>query len=139
MADDHAGRAVEPRQPTNDGLVVGVHAVAVQFVEVGEHFAHVVQRVGTLGMAGDKGRLPRRELGVDFLGQGLALLLQTSDFVGDVYRRIGLHIAQLLDLVFKFGQRLFKFQKCIAHVVWFRRWAAWCASVLDRCRFQTAP
>ncbi len=139
MANDHAGRAVETRQAAHDGLVVGVHAVAVQFVEIGEHFAHVVQRVGTLGMAGDQGRLPRRELGVDFLGQGLALLLQTSDLVGDVYGRIGLHVAQLLDLVLKLGERLFEFQKCIAHVVWFRRWAAWRASVLNRSRFQTAP
>ncbi|KAG1171022.1 hypothetical protein G6F35_017134 [Rhizopus arrhizus] len=86
MADHHAGGAVEAREAADDGLVVGVHAVAVQFMEVGEHFAHVVQRVGALGVAGDKGRLPRRELGVDFLGQGLALLLQTSDLVGDVYR-----------------------------------------------------
>ncbi|CUJ22821.1 Uncharacterised protein [Achromobacter sp. 2789STDY5608633] len=139
VADHHAGRAVEARQAAHDGLVVGVHAVAVQFVEVGEDFAHVVQRVGTLGVAGDQRRLPRRELGVDFLGQRLALLLQTSDLVGDVHRRIGLHIAQLLDLVLKLGERLFKFQKCIAHVVWFRRWATWIASVLDRRRFQTAP
>ncbi|MNT57472.1 hypothetical protein D3C72_1948420 [compost metagenome] len=90
-------------------------------------------------MARDQRRLPGRQLGVDFLGQCLALLLQTSDFIGDVHRRISLHVAQLLDLVLELGERLFKFQKCIAHVVWFRRWAAWGASVLNRCRFQTAP
>src|SRR5690606_35927511 len=123
VTDDHARGAVKARQAAHDGLVVGVHAVAVQLVEIGEYFTHVVERVRPLRVARHQGRLPGGELAVDFLGQRLAFLLQAADLVGDIHRRIGLYIAQLLDLVFKLGQRLFEFKECIAHEVWFRYWA----------------
>ena len=79
----------------------------MQFMEIGEDFAHVIKRVGALRVARDQRRLPGRELGVDFFGQILAFLLQTSDFVGDVDSRIGLDIAELLDLALELAQRLF--------------------------------
>jgi hypothetical protein len=58
MTDHHAGLAVEARQATDDGLVIRKVAVAVHFDKVGKALAHIVERIGTLGMAGDLGDLP---------------------------------------------------------------------------------
>src|SRR5213076_2627889 len=37
MSDEHASHAIEPGQPTDDGGIIGVGAIAVQLVEIGEH------------------------------------------------------------------------------------------------------
>jgi hypothetical protein len=50
----------------------------MQFVEVGEDLAHVVHGVGTLRVTRDLRDLPRRQLGVDVLGQLLAFLARRS-------------------------------------------------------------
>ena len=54
--------------------------VAVQFHKIGEDFVDVVQRVGTLGVAGDLGDLPGREVAVNVFGELLAFLGQLVDF-----------------------------------------------------------
>ena len=53
--------------------------IAVEFDEIGEYFVDIVQRVGTLGMAGNLGDLPRREVRIDVLGELLALLAELID------------------------------------------------------------
>ena len=83
--------------PTIAGIV-GIRAVAVQLVEIGEHSGDVVERVGPLRVARDLRDLPRGQLAVDLLRQLLALLVQPGDLVGDVDRGIFVHVAQLVDL-----------------------------------------
>ena len=80
------------------------------FLELGEDLVHVVQRVRALRMARDLRHLPRAEVGVDVLGQLLALAGQTLDLVGDVDRRFVLHVAQFIDLRFQFGDRLLELE-----------------------------
>ncbi len=93
-------------------------------------------------MAGDQWRgLPRRELGVDFLGQVSGSSCCRRPISSEMSTaESACTIAQLFDLGLKLGQRLFKFQKCICacSVVPQMRLPR-CASVLNRCRFQTAP
>ena len=62
-------------------------------------------------MARDLRHLPGRELGVDLLGQRLALLLQARDLLGDVDRRIVLHEAQLFDARFELRDRLLEIEE----------------------------
>ena len=45
MADHQYRLAVQPRQPADDGMIVGEGAVAVQFLKVGEQSFHIVQGV----------------------------------------------------------------------------------------------
>ena len=68
-------------------------------------------------MARDLRDLPRRQIGVNFLGQLLAFFLQPRNFFGNIQRRIVLHEAQFLDLGFEFGNRLFEFEKSDFHTV----------------------
>ena len=116
MPDHHARLAVEARESADDRLIVRVLAVAVQFAEIGEHAADVVERVRPLRMARDLRDLPRRELAVDFLGELLAFFLQPRDLVGNVHRRVLVHVTQFLDLLLQFGDRLFEFEERLLHV-----------------------
>jgi orotidine-5'-phosphate decarboxylase len=84
MADHHARLAVEARQAANDGMVVRVTAVTMQFLEVGENQVDVVQGIGPLRMPRDQGALPRRELGVDLFGQALVFGIETGNFLGNL-------------------------------------------------------
>ena len=113
VADDHAGHAIEARQPAHDGLVVGKVPVPVHLDEVGEAVAHIVQRVGALGMARDLGDLPGREVAVDVLGQLQALFAELLDLFRDVDCAFGLHVAQFLDFGFELGDGLLKIQKVL--------------------------
>ena len=61
--------------------------------------------------------LPRRELGVDFLGQGLAFLLKPGNLFGNIDRRISLRQAQAFDIVFEVGNRMFKVEKTGFHQI----------------------
>src|SRR4051812_20150947 len=115
MADDHAGRALEARQTAHDRGVLRVRAVAVQLFEVGEQCLNVVQCVGPLRMARDLRDLPRRELAVDVLGEGVAALGEALDFVGDIGRRVVLHKAQFLDAVLKLRDGLLELEEGRLH------------------------
>ena len=86
-------------------------AVAVHLDKIGEQRIHIVQRVGTLGMARDLGDLPGRQVAVDVFGQLLAFFAQLVDFIGDVDGRLALHIAQLFNLGFEFGNGLLEIEK----------------------------
>ncbi len=111
LAQHHAGVAIETRQAAHDRQVVRIVAVAVQFNEVGEDVAHVVERVGALGVAGNLGDLPRAQIAVDVLGELLALFAELVDFFRDIHRALGLHVAQFFDFGFEFGNRLLEIQK----------------------------
>ena len=84
MAQHHAGRAVEAGQTADDAQVIGKMPVAVKLDKVGEYFVDVVQRVRALGVAGDLGDLPGREVAVDVFGELLAFLGELIDLVGNI-------------------------------------------------------
>jgi len=111
LAQHHAGLAVEARQPADDALVVGKVAVAVQLDKMAKNFAHVIERVGALAVAGDLGHLPRREVGVEVFGELQAFFAQLFDLLRDIDRRLALHVAQLFDFAFKLGEGLLEIEK----------------------------
>ena len=103
LANHHTGCAVKSRQTTNDAEVVRKMAVTVQLHKMGEQFVHIVHGVRALGVAGNLGDLPGRQITVDVFGKLLAFFGQLVDFSRDVYRGLGLHIAQFFNLVFQLG------------------------------------
>ena len=116
VADDHHALAVEPGQTADDGGIVRIITVAMQLFEIGKQVLDIIQRIGTLRVARNLRNLPRRELGVNILGQRLALLLQSADLIRDIKCGIILHIAQLLDLALQLGDRLLEIQKGNFHL-----------------------
>ncbi|KAF4530411.1 hypothetical protein B566_EDAN018552 [Ephemera danica] len=68
----HAGLAIEAGHAADDGQIISVVAITMQFMEIGEAFAYVVQRVGPLRVAGDLRHLPGRQARIDFLARKLA-------------------------------------------------------------------
>ena len=115
MADDHYRTAADLREPADDRLVVGVKAVAVQLVEIGHDVIDVVERIGTQGMARNLADLPGRQVGINLFCQAQAFLPQRLDFLVDIEFVVAADKAQFADLVFKFSDRLFKFQKIGIH------------------------
>ena len=111
VTDNDARLSAESSHPADDRMVIRKRAITVQFFKVREDMIDVIKRVGALRMPCDLSNLPRRQLSVDILGQGLALGLQPANFFGDVDSGIVLHKTQLFDLAFQFGDRLFKVQK----------------------------
>ena len=111
VADDDDALAVKPRQTADDGVIVGIVAVAVQFLEIGTERGDVVQSIGTLRMAGNLGNLCRRELGIDGFGQLVAFFLQAFDFIADVHGGFALDETQFFDFFGQFGNRLLEIKK----------------------------
>ena len=115
-------------------------AVAVQLDGIGEDLVHVVERVRPLRMARDLRDLPRRQLGVDVLGELLALLAEPVDLFGDVDGRLGLHVAQLFDLGLELRDRLLEIEEVSSSST--SSSSCCCArlpSVGDRQRVEDAP
>ena len=108
----YALQALRSNQTAVDALTVRKMPVAVQFNEIGEDFMHIVQRVRALRMARDFGDAPGRQLGIDVLRELLTLAAELVDLFGDIDSRLRLYVTQFLDLGLKFGDRLFKIQKC---------------------------
>jgi hypothetical protein len=69
MTDDHAGLTIKTGQTANDGMIIGVGTITVEFLKIGENQINVIQRVWALRMPCNQCALPGCELGVDFLGQ----------------------------------------------------------------------
>ena len=115
MADDHDGQAIQLRQTAHDGRIVGKGAVAMQFMEIGQHQFDVVQRVDTLGMTGELGNLPGAEIREHRLCQLATLFLQFGDFFADVDLVIETDAAQLIDLGLQVGNRLFEIEEIEIH------------------------
>ena len=115
MADDHHRLAVKARQSADDGPVIGKAAIAVQLLEIRKDQAQVIERIRPLRMPCHLGRLPRRQVGVDFLGQRLALAFQQGNLDGHVDGRFTFFGTQDLDLAFEFGNGVFKIKKTGFH------------------------
>ena len=84
MADQHDRRALEPRQAADDGQIVAVHAIAVQFMPVGENHGHIVERIRTLRMTRQLRDLPGGQIGKNAVGERPALRLQALDLFRDI-------------------------------------------------------
>ena len=111
MTQYHAGATVETRQSANDGKIIGHMTIPMKFHKIGEDAVEIVQRIRPVGVAGNLRDLPGREIAVDVLGQLLAFFAKLFNFGRNIHCRFTLHIPQLLDLVFKFGNGLLKIQK----------------------------
>ena len=64
-----------------------------------------------LGVARDFGDLPRRQIGIDVLGEAQALLVELVDFFADIDGALVLHVAQFFDLVLKLRDGLLEVKK----------------------------
>ena len=115
VADQHDRAPVEPRHAADDGVIVGVHAVTVQFVELVTERRGVVERVGSLRMARQLRDLPRREVREDARGERAALGPQPRDLLADVHFLVRGDEAQLVDLCLELGDRLFEIQETQWH------------------------
>ena len=115
MPDHHDRLAAETRQATDDRGILRKQTVALQFLEISKNVLEVVQGVRPLRMPRDLRDLPRRKLAVDIPRERAALLLQARNLFRDVDRGIVLHVAQLLDLRLKLGDRLLEIQECRFH------------------------
>ena len=104
------------REAADDGQVIREGAVAMQFVKIGEKFAHIVERVRTLRMTRDLRNLPGRQIRVEILRELLALLGQPIDFFRNIDSGIVLNEAEFFDLRFEFSDRLLEIQKRGLHV-----------------------
>ena len=76
--------------------------------KISTELTNVIQGVGTLRMTRNFGDLPSRLIAVNVFGQLKAFLGQLLNFLGDVYGRFTLDIAQLFDFGFQVGNRQFK-------------------------------
>jgi len=106
VADHHARLAVKARQTTDDGVVVGKGAIAVQLFEVAEDVLDVVEGIWALRVTCHQCDLPRRQLGVDILGQRQALGLEPADLLGNIDSGVVLNEAELLYFFLELGDRL---------------------------------
>ena len=108
MPNHHHAVPIEAGNAADNGVVVGIMAIAVQLLKIGAQRIDVVLGVGALRMARDLRDLRGGELGEDGFGQISGFFLQTFDFIGNIYGRIALHKAQFFNFVVQLGDGLFK-------------------------------
>ena len=117
LADEHHRRGLEARDAADDRLVVRVHAVAVQLLELREDERDVVERVRTLRMARELRDLPGRQVREDAARERARLGTQLLDLVRGIEVRVLGEEPQLLDLRLELGDRLFEVQELEWHSV----------------------
>ena len=84
LADQHDLAAVDPGEAADDRGVVGKGAVAGERQEILGEARHIIVEMRTVGMPGDLGLLPCRELGVGIAEQLVGLGLEPRDLRIDV-------------------------------------------------------
>src|SRR3546814_11482602 len=87
--DDHHAAAVDAAQAADDGGVVGIGAVAGQFLELVADHPDVLVGVRPRGVARQLRDLPRGEVAKDLRGAQATLVLQRVQLGVDVDRRTG--------------------------------------------------
>ena len=109
MPHQHHGGSAEPGEAADDGLVVAELAIALQLDEIREQPFDIVDKMRSLGVAGDLGLHPGIKAGVGFLPELLRLFAQLLDL--RIERAGGRREqVQLLDLRLEIGDRLFKLE-----------------------------
>src|ERR1700734_1532468 len=87
----------------------------MQFLPVGENHGDVVEGIRALGVTGQLGDLPGREVGENTAGQCPALRLQAFDLFRDVDAGVRAQEFEFFDLRLELCYRLLKFQKIHRH------------------------
>ena len=111
VADQHDPSPAEAAEPADDRLVLAEIAVAGERHEILDQAGDIILEMRPLGMAGDLGLLPRRQLGIGVAQQPVRALLEPADLGLDIgfARRGGL--AQLGDSRLQLRDRLFEVEK----------------------------
>src|SRR5690606_15350865 len=115
MADDHDRLAFETRRSADDRVIVRVHTIAMQLLEVGEDRAHVVERVRPLRMARELRDLPLAQIRKDARRERAAFRTQPCDLFSDVHLRVAGDELQLVDLRFELRDRLLEVEEIHCH------------------------
>jgi hypothetical protein len=92
-------------------VIVGVHAIAVQLLKIGEALLDVVECVRPLRVTRELRDLPGRQAREDATRERLALVLEARDLFTDVELGILADEFKSVDACFELGDRLFKLQE----------------------------
>ena len=84
MTENDDGLVFEASEAADERVIVGVHAIAVQLLEIREALVDVVERVGPLRVTGELRDLPGRQVRKDAPRERLALVLEARDLLADV-------------------------------------------------------
>ena len=103
------------RHAGQNGLVVRIRLITVQFMELAEQVRQIVASVGTLRMAGQLCDLPGRQVREDVLNQCPPPTLQALDLGVEIQVALRPHMAEFADLCVQFGNRLFEVEKIRVH------------------------
>ena len=87
----------------------------MQLLEIGKDMFDVIEGIRPRRMARYLSDLPRGKLGVEILGQRLALDFEPGNLFRDIHRGVVLYEPKFLNLGFKIGDRLFKVEKSVLH------------------------
>jgi hypothetical protein len=109
VADSHHGASLEARQQSDEGGVVGVCSISVNFKEVFEHQRGQIQKIGPIGMTGDLGSLPGGEVFENVALEMLDFSLELPQFLL-VGAAIPTAEPELLELMFQLDYRFLKIQ-----------------------------
>ena len=115
LADHHHRLAIDARQSTDDGRVIGKGTVAGQFFELIADQAQVVQRIRALRVSGELRHLPGGQCLEDLGRSYLELVLQLGDFLVDIERRAMTGVPELGNLCFQLGDGLFEIEEIGVH------------------------
>ena len=91
MTDDGDRQSVQLRQAGDDRAVVAEQAITVQLCPVLKDRADVVQRVGTLDMAGEQDFVPGRQIGEEGGQDSGFVVFEVGDLESEIRRvlRVG--------------------------------------------------
>ena len=109
MADNHHRLAVKAGQSADNGVVVAIIAVTVQFGKFSKDKTQVIVRKGTIDVARHLGGLPARQVGKNIFAHLFRFLFKFSDLRLQI-NGIARHFLQLLNLPLQVGNRFFKFE-----------------------------
>ncbi len=110
MADHAARLPPEAGEAADDRGVVAKLPVAVHFSPVLEQAGDEVEGIGPLRMTRHQGLLPRREIGVNLIGDFDKLVVKLRDPAGVTLRRGG-----FLDLAPELEDGLFELRRVAVH------------------------
>ena len=100
MPDNHHRLAFQSGQTADDGWIIGISAISVQLMKIGEHVFDIVQRIRPARMPGKLGNLPVGKIGEDGLGQSLTLVFQLLQGIGNIDIVVKLDIAEFFNFRF---------------------------------------
>ena len=104
LAEYDDGSLLEKCRSSDEGLIIPIDPIPVQFLEILKDRVDVVEGVGAFRMSRDLDPLPCRQVGIELTLGGIDFLFDIGNFIGDVQQ---LSLRGLLDL----GELLFEVTK----------------------------